>query len=70
MDEQIISYVKEQRIQRGMTQEQLAQAAGVSRQSINAIERGRYVPSLLLALRFARLFGCSVDELFDLYEED
>ena len=70
MGEKIINYVKEHRIRRGLTQEGLAQTTGVSRQSINAIERGRYVPSLPLALRFARLFGCSVDDLFDLLEED
>jgi putative transcriptional regulator len=69
MGEKLINYVKDHRIRRGLTQEQLAQATGVSRQSINAIERGRYVPSLPLALRFARLFDCSVDVLFDLLEE-
>ena len=46
--------------------EDLAQAAGVSRQSINSIERNRYVPSLELALTFARLFGCSTDQIFQL----
>ena len=51
---------------RGWTQEQLAQATGVSRQSINAIERDRYVPSLELALTFARIFACSTDEIFQL----
>jgi len=58
--------VKGLRTARGWTQEQLAQAVGVSRQSINSIERDRYVPSLLLALTFARVFGCSTDELFTL----
>ena len=51
---------------RGWTQEQLAQAAGVSRQSINAIERDRYVPSLELALTFACIFACPTDEIFQL----
>jgi len=50
----------------GWTQEQLAQAAGVSRQSINSIERNRYVPSLELALTFARVFSCSTDHIFRL----
>jgi putative transcriptional regulator len=41
---------------------------GVSRQSINSIERGRYTPSLPLALRFAQVFDCSTDSLFELLE--
>jgi putative transcriptional regulator len=61
--------VQELRIERGWTQQQLAEAAGVSRQSINSIERNRYVPSLQLALVFARLFGCSTDEIFKLETE-
>ena len=65
----IINRVKELRIEKGWTQEQLAQAAGVSRQSINAIERDRYVPSLELALTFARIFTCSTDEIFHLESE-
>lgn len=58
--------VKELRSQRGWTQQQLAAAVGVSRQSINSIERDRYVPSLPLALTFSRVFGCSTDEIFKL----
>ena len=58
--------VRERRTARGWTQEQLAEAVGVSRQSINSIERNRYVPSLPLALEFARVFGCSTDEIFQL----
>ena len=50
----------------GLTQAELAAAVGVSRQSVNSIERGRYIPSLPLALRFARLFGRPVDDLFQL----
>ncbi len=62
----ILNRVKELRTARGWTQEQLADAVGVSRQSINSIERERYVPSLPLALTFARVFGCSTDEIFTL----
>ena len=62
----ITNRVKELRIARGWTQEQLAQAAGVSRQSINSIERNRYVPSLELALTFARIFSCPTDQIFQL----
>jgi putative transcriptional regulator len=58
--------VKELRTARGWTQQQLAEAVGVSRQSINSIERDRYVPSLLLALTFAKVFGCATDEIFSL----
>lgn len=62
--------VKEHRIRLGMTQQDLARAAGVSRQSIISIERGRYVPSLPLALKMASIFGCATDELFRLTGED
>ena len=61
--------VKELRNARGWTQEQLAQAVGVSRQSINSIERDRYVPSLLLALTFAKVFNCPADEIFTLEDK-
>jgi putative transcriptional regulator len=62
----ITNRVKELRTAQGWTQEQLAQAVGVSRQSINSIERNRYVPSLELALTFARVFDCSTDQIFQL----
>ncbi|MFZ0302448.1 MAG: helix-turn-helix transcriptional regulator [Terracidiphilus sp.] len=62
----ITNRVKELRTARGMTQEQLATATGVSRQSINSIERDRYVPSLELALIFARVFACPTDDIFKL----
>jgi putative transcriptional regulator len=62
----ITNRVKELRTARGLTQEQLAEATGVSRQSINSIERNRYVPSLELALIFARVFACPTDEIFKL----
>ncbi len=60
----VLNRVKELRNALGWTQEQLAEAVGVSRQSINSIERERYVPSLPLALTFARVFGCATDEIF------
>jgi putative transcriptional regulator len=58
--------VKELRGERQWTQQELADAVGVSRQSINSIERDRYVPSLELALTFARVFGTPTDEIFTL----
>ena len=54
------------RKERGWTQQELADNVGVSRQSINSIEVNRYVPSLPLALSFARVFGCATDEIFTL----
>ena len=61
--------VRELRQALNWTQEDLAARTGVSRQSINSIERDRYVPSLLLALTFARIFGCSTDQIFTLENE-
>jgi putative transcriptional regulator len=58
--------VRELRNKRGWTQQELASAVGVSRQSINSIERNRYVPSLPLALEFARVFECPTDTIFTL----
>ena len=53
-----------------MTQQQLADAIGVSRQTINAIESGKYIPSTLLALKITRIFGKPVNEIFLLEEKD
>jgi putative transcriptional regulator len=66
MPSTITNRVKELRAARGWTQEDLAQAVSVSRQSINSIERNRYVPSLELALTFARVFACTTDDIFQL----
>ena len=66
MSPRIRNRVRELRADRGWTQQQLAEAVGVSRQSINSIERDRYVPSLLLALTFARVFRCPTDAIFTL----
>jgi putative transcriptional regulator len=56
--------VREMRMNRGLRQEDLAKAVSVSRQTINAIETGRYLPSLPLAITLARFFGKPVEELF------
>ena len=53
-----------------MTQQQLAEAAGVSRQTINAIESDKFVPSTVLALKMAKIFGKSVEDIFQLDDED
>ena len=57
--------VREQRLQRGLSQAELAQMMNVSRQTINSIETGRYIPSLPLALALGRFFGVPVEEMFD-----
>jgi putative transcriptional regulator len=62
--------VREQRLQSGMSQAELAAALSVSRQTVISIESGRYLPSLPLAFRIARLFDMSVDKLFDPEEEE
>ncbi len=56
--------VRELRTDRGLRQEDLAKALKVSRQTVNAIETGRYLPSLPLAFALARYFGKRVEELF------
>ncbi len=53
-----------------LTQENLAEKIGVSRQTINSIEKNRYVPSTILALKLAEVFNKSVHDLFQLEEED
>jgi len=62
----VVNRVRELREQKGWTQQELAEATGVSRQSINSIENNRYVPSLELALTFARVFKRATDEIFSL----
>ena len=58
------------RAEERMTQQQFADAVGVSRQTINAIESGKFVPSTVLALKIAQNFGKSVEEIFQLEEND
>ncbi|CAL65807.1 helix-turn-helix transcriptional regulator [Christiangramia forsetii] len=53
------------RAEYNMTQAQLADETGVSRQTINAIEKGKFDPSLPLAFRFSRLFKLKIEEIFD-----
>lgn len=65
----VVNHIKQHRQRLGFTQETLGKAVGVSRQSINSIERGRYIPSLELALKFSHVFDCHTDDLFQLREE-
>ncbi|HYJ70483.1 MAG TPA: helix-turn-helix transcriptional regulator [Nocardioidaceae bacterium] len=60
--------VRELRHQRGLSQAALGTALGVSRQTVNSIETGRYLPSLPLALEIARHFELIVEEIFDVDE--
>ncbi|MCW4469234.1 helix-turn-helix transcriptional regulator [Flavobacterium sp. MFBS3-15] len=62
--------IKVQRAIFNLTQQDLAEKIGVSRQTINALEAGKYVPSTVLALKLSRLFDKSVNEIFDLEEGD
>lgn len=62
--------IRVERAIKKMTQQQLAEAVGVSRQTINAIETGKYVPSTVLALKIAHIFDKQVNDIFSLEEND
>ena len=62
--------IKVARAGQNITQQQLADAVGVSRKTINSIESGKFVPSTVLALKMARIFNCKVEEIFLLEKED
>lgn len=61
----MINHLEELRKQRGIRQEDLAQALGVSRQTVISLEKGKYNPSLVLAFKLARYFGLSIEDIFD-----
>ena len=62
--------IEQKRKERGMTQQQLAAALGVSRQTIISLENGKYNPSILLANAIARLFGTQIEDIFRFEEEE
>ena len=62
--------IKINRLLKGYSQEQLANEAGVSRQTINALEAAKYVPSTVLALKLSKILERNIDELFELDEND
>jgi len=66
----VFNRLKIERAEFNLTQEQLAKRIGVSRQTINSIEKNRYVPSTILALKLSKLFNKSVNEIFILDETD
>jgi putative transcriptional regulator len=68
MAERLINHLRVERARCGLTQAQLAAVVGVSRKTINTIENGVFVPSTLLALRLARVFGRPVEALFEIAE--
>lgn len=62
--------IKVERAKLNLTQQDLADLIGVSRQTINSIEANRYVPSTELALRMSKVFGCTVNDIFELEEDE
>ena len=62
--------IKVERAKLNITQSELAERIGVSRQTINSIEIGKYVPSTTLALKLSKLFKITVNEIFELEEDD
>lgn len=66
----MINTLRVERAVKRMTQQQLAEAVKVSRQTINAIESSKYIPSTVLSLKIAAVFGKSVNDIFTLEETD
>jgi len=66
MADTVTNSVQKLRMNRSLTQEEVAERAGVSRQTIIAIEKGNYTPSVLLALKIARIFKVPVEDIFSL----
>ncbi len=69
MKAELLNHIKQHRARLDLTQENLAKRVGVRRQTIIAIEKGKYAPSAVLAFRIARVLGMKVDELFELKSE-
>ncbi len=66
---ELVNHINVLRKRKGLTQAQLAQAAGVSRKTINTIENSVFIPSTVLALRLARVLEVPVEDIFELQEE-
>lgn len=69
MNESVINQVQVLRARKKVTQEDLAEAVGVSRQTVIAIEKGNYTPSVALALKLACFFNTSVEKIFEISYE-
>jgi putative transcriptional regulator len=63
------NHIKIQRAIKNLTQEELAAKIGVTRKTINTIENGKFIPSTVLSIRLARIFGIKVEDLFELIEK-
>ncbi|WP_026689331.1 helix-turn-helix transcriptional regulator [Alteribacter aurantiacus] len=66
MEDRLFNRVKELRARKGLTQQTLAQHAGVTRQTIAAIEKGDYLPSVLLALKISDVFDLNLEDVFSI----
>ncbi len=66
----LTNHIKQHRARLDLTQQDLAERVGVRRQTILAVEKGKYVPSALLAFQIADVLGMKVDELFELKKQD
>ncbi len=64
------NYIKIERARHNLTQGDLAEKVGVSRQTINSIETKKYIPSAVLALKIAKIFNMPLDSLFELEDHD
>ncbi|WP_119079920.1 helix-turn-helix transcriptional regulator [Chitinophaga alhagiae] len=64
------NFIKVERARKNLTQAELAEKVKVARQTIIAIEAGKFVPSTILAFKIARVLDCKADDLFTLEEED
>ena len=62
--------IRVQRAIKNITQEELAEAIGVTHKTVNTIENGKFVPSTILAIKMARYFGIPVEELFELADDE
>ena len=69
-ERKVINRLKIERAIKNLTQDDLAKLIGVSRQTINSIETGRYVPSTILALKISKVFEKQVNQIFELEDSD
>ena len=68
-NKELLNKIKVYRAMKNISQEELAIAIGVTRKTINTVETGKFIPSTVLALRIARYFGVTVEEIFVLNDE-